>query len=52
MIDPIEISRWNWDGRRRLHSGARHFVARHGHYRTYDYASAVRLETAVLDATR
>jgi hypothetical protein len=50
MTDPIEINRWNWDGRPRSHSGA-HFTARHG-YRTNDYASASELETAVLDAAQ
>jgi len=34
MTDPIG----NWDGRPRIHSGARHFVTRHG-YRI-DRASA------------
>jgi hypothetical protein len=50
MIDPIEISRWYWDGRGGIHSGARHVVADHGHYRTYNYASARGLENAVLGA--
>jgi hypothetical protein len=59
MTDPIEINRWNWDECARIHSGAQHFVTRHG-YRTYDYASAKGLvdpvlsqyerETAVADA--
>jgi len=58
MTHPIEINRWNWDGRTRIHSGAWHFVAKHG-YRAYGPASPTGLDpelsqyegkTAVLDA--
>jgi len=51
MTDPIDINRWNCDGRPKIHSGARHFMPRHG-YRTNDYASASELKTAVLDAAQ
>jgi len=42
MTHPIEINRYNWDGRRRTHSGAWHFVARH-RYCAYDPASSAGL---------
>jgi hypothetical protein len=52
MTDPIEISRWNWDGQPRIHSGAPHFAARHSHYCTFDWASAAGRETAILEAAQ